>query len=106
MSLEAVKQVAEAERISKERRVQAALDAKKLVADAEKAGQQAVAEWWWMPDGIRQDEAAAGDRPCGTAGRIALAAASCRLCRGNRAGDQVDSTGVDRPAQPGYRCAG
>lgn len=44
MSLEAVKQVAEAERISKERRVQAALDAKKLVADAEKAGQQAVAE--------------------------------------------------------------
>lgn len=44
MSLEAVKQVGEAERISKERRVQAALDAKKLVADAEKAGQQAVAE--------------------------------------------------------------
>ena len=44
MSLEAVKQVAEAERISKERRVQAALDAKKLVADAENAGPQAVAE--------------------------------------------------------------
>ena len=44
MSLEAVKQVAEAEQLSKERRAQAALDAKKLLADAEKAGQQAVAD--------------------------------------------------------------
>lgn len=44
MSLEAVKQVAEAEQLSKERRAQAALDAKKLLTDAEKAGQQAVAD--------------------------------------------------------------
>lgn len=44
MSLEAVKQVAEAEQLSKEQRAQAALDAKKLLTDAERAGQQAVAD--------------------------------------------------------------
>lgn len=44
MSLEAVKQVTDAEQLSKERKAQAAADARQLVADAEQAGQQAVAE--------------------------------------------------------------
>ena len=44
MSLEAVKRVTEAEQLSKDRKAQAVLDAKQLVADAEKAGQQAVAD--------------------------------------------------------------
>ena len=44
MSLEAVKQVTDAEQLSKERKAQAVLDAKQLVATAEKAGVQAVAE--------------------------------------------------------------
>lgn len=44
MSLEAVKQVTDAEQRAKVRKAQAAQDARRLVAEAEKAGQQAVAQ--------------------------------------------------------------
>lgn len=43
MSLEAVKKVAQAEEDAKVRKAQSVADARKLVADAEKAGGQAVA---------------------------------------------------------------
>ena len=42
MSLEAIKQVAQAEADTKQRKADAAATAKKLVADAERAGQEAV----------------------------------------------------------------
>jgi V/A-type H+-transporting ATPase subunit G/H len=44
MSLEAVKQVTDAEQLSKERKAQAAVDAKQVIASAEQAGQKAVAD--------------------------------------------------------------
>ena len=43
MALEAVKLVAQAEQQSKDRKAEAVLEAKKRLADAEKAGQEALA---------------------------------------------------------------
>ncbi len=42
MSLEAVKQVTEAEELGRQKKAQAQQDARRLVAEAEKAGQQLV----------------------------------------------------------------
>ena len=58
MALEAVKLVAQAEQQSKDRKAEAVLEAKKRLADAEKAGQEALAQrernCWRRPRKMRR----------------------------------------------------
>ena len=65
MALEAVKLVAQAEQQSKDRKAEAVLEAKKRLADAEKAGQEALATTKKQADAKGKELLAQAERRCG-----------------------------------------